>query len=95
VIEREIWQRFKDNGLKVLAIGVQEDAGKASSWSFQHRLTYPVMIDPDGEIYKKFGNGSVPYHVLIGKDLMLRLSDEKFDQDHLIQLLKGYLQNEI
>jgi len=53
------------------------------------------MIDPDGEIYKKFGNGSVPYHVLIGKDLMLRLSDEKFDQDHLIQLLKGYLQNEI
>lgn len=93
MIEREIWQRFKDKELKVLAVGVQEDAGKASSWSFKHRLTYPVIIDPDGEIYKKFGNGSVPYHVLIGKDFMLRLSAEKFDQDHLVQLLKGYLQD--
>ncbi len=95
VVEKDIWQRFKDKGLKVLAIGVQEDAEKASSWSFQHRLTYPVIIDPDGEIYKKFGNGSVPYHVFIGKDFILRLSDEKFDQDHLNLLLQGYLQNGI
>lgn len=77
--------------MKVFAIGVKENGEQASLWTLQHRLTYPVIVDPDGEIYKKFGNGSVPYHVIIDKDFTLRFSDEKFDQGHLSELLKGCL----
>jgi len=77
--------------LKVFAIGVKENGKQASSWSFQHRLTYSVIIDPEGEIYKKFGTGSVPYHVIIDRDFRIRLSQEDFDKNVLIEVIQDGL----
>jgi hypothetical protein len=54
-------------------------------------LTYPVIIDPEGEVYRKFGSGSVPYHVLIDNRFIIRYSGEKFDKDCLTQLIKDYI----
>jgi peroxiredoxin len=94
VIEKEIWRRFKDSGLKVFSIGVKENVEQASSWSSQHRLTYPVIIDPERKIYKKYGNSSVPYHVLIDHEFIIRHSEENFDRNRIIQLLSSYFQKE-
>jgi peroxiredoxin len=80
--------------LKVLAIGVKENVEQASSWSSQHRLTYPVIIDPEGEIYQKYGTGSVPYHVLIDKKFIIRHSEGELDKTNLIQNLNNHLKNE-
>lgn len=77
--------------MKVFAIGVKENGEQASSWSFQHRLTYPVIIDPEGEIYKKFGTGSVPYHVIIDRDFRIRLSQEDFEKNVLIKVIRDTL----
>jgi peroxiredoxin len=77
--------------LKVFAIGVKENGEQASSWSFQHRLTYPVIIDPEGEIYKKSGTGSVPYHVIIDRDFRIRLSQEDFEKNVLIEVIRDTL----
>jgi peroxiredoxin len=73
--------------LKVFGIGVKENNGQASSWLNQHLLTYPLIPDPEGQIYKRFGTGSVPFHIIIDKKFIIRYSDEKFDKDHLIRLL--------
>ncbi len=75
--------------MKVFAIGVKENGEQTSSWSSQHRLTYPVIIDPEGEIYKKYGTGSVPYHVIIDKDFRIRLSQEAFEKERLIRVIRG------
>ena len=91
MIEKEIWQRFKDKGLKVIAIGVQENDEKTSSWSSQHGLTYPVGINPEGEIYKKIGTGSVPYHVIIDRDFRISLSQEDFEKNLLIKVIQDDL----
>ena len=74
--------------MKVFAIGVKENAGQASSWSSQHGLTYPVRIDREGEIHKKFGTGSVPYHVVIDRDFRISLSQEDFEKDLLIKVIQ-------
>jgi peroxiredoxin len=74
--------------LKVVAIGVKENGDQAKSWSSQHQLTYPVTIDLEGEIYKKFGTGSVPYHVIIDRDFRISLSQEDFKKDLLIQAIQ-------
>jgi peroxiredoxin len=77
--------------LRVLGVGVKENSEQASSWSQQHGLTHPVITDPEGKIYRKFGTGSVPYHVLIDKKFIIRHSEEKFERDHLSQLLNEWL----
>jgi len=91
VIEKEIWQRFKNRGLKVFAVGLKENAEQASSWTSQHGLTYPVGLDPEGEIYKKFGTGSVPYHAVIDRDFRISLSQEDFEKDLLIKAIQDAL----
>lgn len=73
---------------------MKENSDQASFWASQNRLTYPVIIDLDGEFYKKLGTGSVPYHVIIDPQFIIRYSEEKFEKDHLIQLLNSYLENE-
>jgi len=87
-----MWQRFKDKGLKVFAIGVKESGKQASSWSSQHGLTYPVIIDPEGDIYKKYGTGSVPYHVLVDRDFRICLSEEDFKKGRLIEMIRDSLE---
>jgi peroxiredoxin len=74
--------------LKVFAIGIKESAEQASSWSSRHQLTYPVIIDLEGEVYKKFGTGSVPYHVLIDKDFRVCLSQEDFKKGRIIEKIE-------
>ena len=92
VIEKEIWERFKDKGLKVFGFGVKENSDQALSWSQQHQLTYPVKTDPEGELYKKFGSGSVPFHVILDKKFIIRHSEETFEGPQLIQLLDRCLE---
>lgn len=77
--------------MKVFAIGVKENGEQASSWSSQHKLIYPVGIDSEGEIYKKFGTGSVPYHVIIDRDFRIRLSQEDFEKNVLIEVIRDTL----
>ena len=91
VIEKEIWQRFKDKGVKVFAVGAKENTEQASSWSSQHQLTYMVIPDPAGDIYKKYGAGSVPYHVLIDRSFKIRHSQENFEKELLIGIIQDTL----
>jgi peroxiredoxin len=77
--------------LKVFAIGVKENIEQAASWSSRHRVSYPVIIDSEGEIYKKYGTGSVPYHVIIDRDFRISLSQEDFKKDRLIKMIQDFL----
>jgi peroxiredoxin len=77
--------------LKVFAVGVKENGEQASFWTSQHGLTYPAVIDPEGEMYKKYGTGSVPYHVLIDRDFLIRLSEANFKKDLLIRIIREAL----
>ncbi len=47
-------------------------------------MTYPVVADPQGEIFRRFGASSVPYHVVIDRDLRIALSTGEFEKDSLI-----------
>ena len=57
-------------------------------WASQHGLTYPVSLDPEGEIYKKFGTDSVPYHVIIDRDFRITFAEEDFKKDLLIKVIQ-------
>jgi len=77
--------------LKVFAVGVKENAEEASTWSSQHQLTYPVLTDPEGEIYKIYGNGLVPYHVIIDRRFGIIHSQEDFQKELLIGTIRDAL----
>jgi len=77
--------------LKVFAIGAKETVEQASSWSSLHQLTYIVIPDANGDIYTKYGMGSVPYHVIIDRRFKIRHSQEKFEKELSVGIIQDTL----
>lgn len=53
-IESEIWQRYKDKGLHLYGVDLDEPAEKVRSFAEATGITYPLALDPGGEIFKLF-----------------------------------------
>jgi hypothetical protein len=50
-----------------------------------------VVTDPQGEIFRRFGASSVPYHVVIDRDLRIAFSTEAFEKDSLIGAIEDVI----
>ncbi|MBI2022812.1 TlpA family protein disulfide reductase [Candidatus Daviesbacteria bacterium] len=91
-LEKEVWQKFKDQGIQVLAIDVLESKALAEKMQKRFKWTFPVLLDKDGKVTKKFApvkEGLSPEvaiinsHFILDKESRLRfyeyLNMERFD----------------
>ena len=59
-------------------------------------LTYPILDDSEGEkIYNYFGNGVVPYNVVIDRNMRLIYSSSGFNKDKIVDAIKTGLKTSI
>jgi hypothetical protein len=77
--------------LEVYAVGAKEGREQAAAWSDQHELTYSVIADPEGKVFKQCAAGSVPYHIIIDRNFNVALSQEAFDKELLIRMTEKAL----
>jgi peroxiredoxin len=54
-----LYQQFKDQGLVILAIS-DEPAGTVKPFVVQERVTYPILLDPEGKVHQQFQVGGIP-----------------------------------
>ena len=67
-LEAEVWNRFKDRGLVVVAIGREHGADELKKFKAEKKLTVPIAADPKREVYGKYANQYIPRNFLIGAD---------------------------
>jgi peroxiredoxin len=67
-LEKDIWEPYRDKDLVLLAIGREETKEKLIPFIEQRQLTYPVLADPQREIYSLYATQYIPRNFLIGKD---------------------------
>ena len=53
-LEEEIWRRYRDRGLQVIAVAVKESADIERPFVERYGWTFPVLIDEDGEVSAGF-----------------------------------------
>tara|TARA_A100000164_G_scaffold253617_1_gene225943 strand:- start:168 stop:485 length:318 start_codon:yes stop_codon:yes gene_type:complete len=59
------------------------------NWAEKFNLTYPLLDDSEGgKIYNYFGNGVVPYNVVIDRNMKLIYSSPGFNKDEIIDAIK-------
>jgi peroxiredoxin len=88
-IEKEIWQMFKDNKDFVLvAIDLKEEKEKVEKFLSTQRITYPISLDPKGEIFKLYTepNAGVTRNVLVDRDGRIAFLTRLFDEEELERL---------
>jgi peroxiredoxin len=93
-LEREVWQKFKEKGLIVLAIGREHKNEELIDFQKKKGFTFPMAGDPNREVYGKFASQYIPRNVLIGKDgtiLFQSVGFEEGDFQKMIQTIEKAL----
>jgi peroxiredoxin len=62
-------QRLKDRGFMLLAVS-EDEGGAALVKAFveQMKITFPVLLDPDGEVGRKYGIWGFPESFLLDRE---------------------------
>lgn len=64
---QELRKTYEASHLTVLTF-TQDTAGDAKAWADYNHVTLPVLLDPDGAVFKAFDIQGVPVAILIGAD---------------------------
>lgn len=78
-LESEVWQKFKDRGLVVVAIGREHSVAEVTKFKADKHLTLPVAPDPKREIYSKYATKYIPRNFLVGRDGKIIFASMGFD----------------
>jgi hypothetical protein len=73
-------------------INVDDDENSAlvRSWAAGYGLTMPILQDVNDQTYIQYGDGFIPYNVLLDKFKTVRFTDSGFDEAALISLIELY-----
>ena len=92
IIEK-YYQKLNKEGFMVLAVNVKQSAAVAEAFTAQMGTTFPVPLDPDGALARKYGVYAIPTNFLIDRQGILReiLIGEVFKEEKFVkELLKDY-----
>ncbi len=63
-----LFQRYKNQGLSILAINIEQDKNTALAFIDDLNLSYEILLDSNGGIAKKYSVSSLPAAFIINKD---------------------------
>ncbi|HEY2986335.1 MAG TPA: TlpA disulfide reductase family protein [Candidatus Binatia bacterium] len=61
-----LYQQFRSKGFTIVAVDVKDDPKQALPFLKELKITYPVMLDTDGEVGLLYGAWGLPATYLIG-----------------------------
>lgn len=88
------YRKLKAEGFVVLAVNVGQSAQVAEAFTAQFDITFPIPLDPDGGLARRYGVYAIPTNFLIDRQGIIReiLIGEVFKEEKFLQdLLKDYI----
>ena len=64
----KVHQEYKDAGLVVLTIAIEEGRRKVAGWAPSKALTMPLLLDPNGAASGAYRITATPTVFLVGRD---------------------------
>ena len=64
----QVHREFKDRGLVVFAVNIEEGKRTVGSWVDKNKLTMPVLLDPPGDASAAYQVTATPTVYLVGRD---------------------------
>ena len=90
-IERDIWQRHKENSDFVL-VGIDREETKEQIDAFIKKVgtTYPIAMDTNADVFASYAlrNSGITRNVLIGKDGRIVMLTRLFDDNEFNSLVE-------
>jgi peroxiredoxin len=90
-IEAEIWQKYKKNPkFSLYAIDLKEPVETILPFIKSTKITYPVLTDPEGRIFKLYAqeDAGVTRNVIIDKDGKIAMLTRLYDKDEFNKMVQ-------
>ncbi|MCD6154036.1 MAG: TlpA family protein disulfide reductase [Syntrophobacterales bacterium] len=65
---KKLHLQYKDRGLIILNVDIQESRERVNSFALKYGLTYKVLLDESGEVARTYGIRGVPTLILVNKE---------------------------
>ncbi len=63
-----LYNRFKDEGFVILAISEDEETAKVGPFIAEHKITYPILLDPGSKVNELFHVEGIPKSFVYDRD---------------------------
>jgi Peroxiredoxin len=85
---KEFYTEFKDEGLNVLGIDIQESAKKVKSLVDKYKINYPVVLDSKADVARIYKVVGIPLNIVLDKNgVIVFKSNTPPDKEFLKKLL--------
>ena len=92
-----LYQRFKDQGLEILAVNVGESTNTAKDFIDQHGFTYPIMMDSNFSVASQYGIQYFPTTFIVDRSGMvinMSIGFKQWDTPEMITAFDLLLKND-
>ena len=75
----EAWRDYKDEGVKFVGVNFQDTTPRARHFVEEFGITFPVVVDRDGELAKKLDVYGLPQSFFVNDELQLVAANDAAD----------------
>jgi peroxiredoxin len=84
-----VYGKYKDKNIEIISINLQESNNDVNKFIKEYNLTFPVVIDADGEVSKKYKITTVPTtYLLDSKGKVIKKNVGEMDEAMLEDWIK-------
>ncbi len=89
-IEKDIWKKYKDKGLKLYGIDRGESPEVTTAFAEKMKISYPLALDEDESIFQKFAlkKAGVTRNILVDKNGTIVYLTRLFNMEEFTGLKK-------
>ena len=95
-VQAEIVDRFADQPFQMIAISRGEKRETVEKFIADHGYKFPVALDPEQDVFKKFASNYIPRNFLVGADGKVILASVGYEDEefaHLTETIAETLKN--
>jgi len=88
----QIYSKYKDRGLVVLAVNVGQSKSAAETFATRLHLTYPVLLDTDSKVTGRYGVKAVPFTFVVDrKGMIIKRILGETEKESFEKMIQGLL----
>jgi len=89
-----LYQRFRDRGFVILAISEDEETAKVAPYIAEHKISYPILLDPGAKVNDLFQVEGIPKSFVYNREgaLVAQSIDMRTQKQFLEMLAQAGLQ---
>ena len=90
-MEKNFWQKYDSLGVKVFGIDLQESATLVANWAKNKQLTYTILLEETGNVWKQYGMGYIPHNVVLDDNLVVHYTDYGYAPQQIKDVIESLL----